>query len=233
MRPPRACVAGARDELRSRPLGCDLGCKLSATERNSAQLSPPQSAESQPYASGSLRLGAGRSQVQILSPRSEEIPANGHVLSLWDGIPTGNKRGTISSSFGVVQAHDLALGRGPKALTGGREAPTMRCARSETGWSHVEWLWVVVPAAGRGWRIADSEARAAPTAIVAATHDPPMMAPTSAPPSSRLDRRPTAARTRVGVRFAHGVASGDPLTDRVVLWTPCRPPTRSACRSAG
>ena len=45
------------------------------------------------------------------------------------------------------------------------------------------------------------------------------MASTSAPPSSRLYRRPTAARPHVGVRFGHGVASGDPLTDRVVLWT--------------
>src|SRR5215211_7364853 len=41
------CVAGARDELRSRPLGCNLGCKLSATERNSEQLKRLQSAESQ------------------------------------------------------------------------------------------------------------------------------------------------------------------------------------------
>jgi len=31
----------------------------------------------------------------------------------------------------------------------------------------------VVPSLGRGWRIADSKARAAPTAIIAAIHDPP------------------------------------------------------------
>jgi hypothetical protein len=35
------------DELRSRRRGCNLGCKLSATERNSEQLRPLESAESQ------------------------------------------------------------------------------------------------------------------------------------------------------------------------------------------
>jgi hypothetical protein len=34
-----------------------------------------------PGTSGSLRLGAGRSQVQILSPRSQEVPANWPVLA--------------------------------------------------------------------------------------------------------------------------------------------------------
>ena len=45
------------------------------------------------------------------------------------------------------------------------------------------------------------------------------MAPTSAPARSHLDLGPISARADVGIRFDHGVASGDPLTDRVVLWT--------------
>jgi alkaline phosphatase D len=65
----------------------------------------------------------------------------------------------------------------------------------------------------------DSEAGAAPRATTAAAHDPPGMARISAPPSFHLDRRPADLRAPVGIRFDHGVASGDPLTDRVMLWT--------------
>ena len=59
----------SQDEC-GRPVGCNPGCKLSATDRNSEQLRPPQSAESQRVRLDRSGLGAGRSQVQILSPRS-------------------------------------------------------------------------------------------------------------------------------------------------------------------
>jgi hypothetical protein len=54
------------------------------TEQNWAAPSSRKPNESGPLQRGdtpSLRLGAGRSQVQILSPRYEEWPANGQLLS--------------------------------------------------------------------------------------------------------------------------------------------------------
>ena len=74
VRPPRECVVGARDELRSRPLGCNLGCKLSATERNSEQLRRPQSAESQPMRLDCSGWGPGGRRFKSCLP-DHELPA--------------------------------------------------------------------------------------------------------------------------------------------------------------
>jgi hypothetical protein len=51
--------------------GCDPGCKLRATGSNSTHPRPPERQRIAAGTPGSLRLGAGRSQVQILSPRRE------------------------------------------------------------------------------------------------------------------------------------------------------------------
>jgi hypothetical protein len=55
--------------LKSQP-GCNPGCKLSATASNSGQLRRTTRSRNTLRSTGTLRLGAGRSQVQILSPRS-------------------------------------------------------------------------------------------------------------------------------------------------------------------
>ena len=114
-------------------------------ERNRAQLRATDRfrAPRRTDTPGSLRLGAGRSQVQILSPRSWKSPANGPVLSGRGDIRTGNKRGKSSTGFGVVEALSLALARGPKDPLPGRGAPAVRCARSGTGCSQVEGRRVV------------------------------------------------------------------------------------------
>jgi hypothetical protein len=56
---------------------------------------------------------------------------------------TGNKRGTTSTGFGVVEALSLALARGLRASTRGSGAQTVRRARSGTGRSQVDGsgLW--------------------------------------------------------------------------------------------
>src|SRR4051812_3450129 len=86
---------------------------------------------------GSLRLGAGRSQVQILSPRSRKSPANRPVSSGRGGTRTGDTRGTNSTGIGAVEAHSLALARGLQAPVRGGGAHTVRCTRSATGRSQV------------------------------------------------------------------------------------------------
>ena len=70
------CAAGAD---RSRPTGSNPGSKLSATEPNSDQLGPALDGCICSHTARTFRLGAGRSQVQILSPRSN-LPANYIVL---------------------------------------------------------------------------------------------------------------------------------------------------------
>ena len=66
---PRSSRTGTSDGGDSQP-GSIPGSKLSATEGNSAQLKAAQEREIELRSAGTLRLGAGRSQVQILSPRS-------------------------------------------------------------------------------------------------------------------------------------------------------------------
>src|SRR5215213_93013 len=53
------------------PTGSDPGSKLSATQPKSEQLKKARARCNAPGTPGSLRLGAGRSQVQILSLRVE------------------------------------------------------------------------------------------------------------------------------------------------------------------
>jgi hypothetical protein len=53
-----------------RPTGSNPGSKLSATEPNSEQLEPALDSRIRSGTARTFRLGAGRSQVQILSPRS-------------------------------------------------------------------------------------------------------------------------------------------------------------------
>src|SRR3954453_13451841 len=55
------------------PTGCNPGCKGSATAANSGQLKCALERRIPPGTPGSFRLGAGRSQVQILSPRSNSL----------------------------------------------------------------------------------------------------------------------------------------------------------------
>jgi hypothetical protein len=74
-------VRGSTQALRSGH-GAQSGEQI---ERNRDQLNTTQTAlrrGTRPHATGSLRLGAGRSQVQILSPRSQKSPANRRVMPL-------------------------------------------------------------------------------------------------------------------------------------------------------
>src|SRR5215208_1159918 len=146
VQPPWEWVAGAWDDLSWRRVGgVQSGVQ---SERNRAQLRATQTAlegRSAPGTPGSLRPGAGRSQVQILSPRSRKTPAKWQVLLRCDGSRTGSIRGRNSTGFDVVQTHHLGLARGREAPTPGRGAPSVRCTRPRTGWSQVEWLRVVVP----------------------------------------------------------------------------------------
>jgi hypothetical protein len=61
------------------PAGSNPGSKVSATEPDSGQLKAALARWIPRHATRSFRLGAGRSQVQILSPRLD-YPANGVVL---------------------------------------------------------------------------------------------------------------------------------------------------------
>jgi hypothetical protein len=56
--------------------GNETGNELSETESNREQETPCEYASGRLRTTRSLGLGAGRSQVQILSPRLKEIPAN-------------------------------------------------------------------------------------------------------------------------------------------------------------
>jgi len=69
-----------------------------------------------------LRRGAGRSQVQLLSPRSQKSPAKCRILPLGGNTGTETKRGPISMGLGVGQAQKLALARGPQDPTPGSAA---------------------------------------------------------------------------------------------------------------
>ena len=73
------CAGGCRS--RSCSDGVQSGCKVSAAGGNCDQLGAPLRCEIPPEATGSFRLGAGRSQVQILSPRSSESPGNPRLSS--------------------------------------------------------------------------------------------------------------------------------------------------------
>ena len=76
---PCGTAARAGADRAPGPTGCNPGCKVSATGGNCDQLEAALCREIPPAPTGSLRLGAGRSQVQILSPRFE-APANPIVL---------------------------------------------------------------------------------------------------------------------------------------------------------
>jgi hypothetical protein len=71
----RGTAAPAGADRAPAPTGCNPGCKVSATGGDCDQLDAALRREIPPEVTGSFRLGAGRSQVQILSPRLE-APAN-------------------------------------------------------------------------------------------------------------------------------------------------------------
>ena len=64
---------------------------MSATEANSGQLEAALRRRIQLHATGSFRLGAGRSQVQILSPRSHERPASAGLSVIREPAPRGSR----------------------------------------------------------------------------------------------------------------------------------------------
>src|SRR5689334_7901770 len=65
--------------------GSILGSKLSETHSTSENRASLYSAEREPNKPGMFRLGAGRSQVQILYPRLSESPGNPGLLSFVGG----------------------------------------------------------------------------------------------------------------------------------------------------
>ena len=65
------------------PTGCNPGCKVSATGGNCDQLAAALRSEIPPEATGSFRLGAGRSQVQILSPRLKLLQISLNFTSVY------------------------------------------------------------------------------------------------------------------------------------------------------
>jgi len=75
------------------PTGCNPGCKVSATGGNCDQLHGALRGEIPPEATRSFRPGAGRSQVQILSPRSCERPATARN-------PRGSRRAAAAATGG-------------------------------------------------------------------------------------------------------------------------------------
>jgi hypothetical protein len=89
----------------SRDLGADVsgsnpGSKLSASEPNSGQLEPARDSRNALGTARTFRLGAGRSQVQILSPRSNP-PAKTEAIdhgALGRGYITGSKCGSEPGS---------------------------------------------------------------------------------------------------------------------------------------
>ena len=89
--PERALDPRARDDQRrvgalSTRDGEQTGNKLSATQPNWGKVNPRQRATSGLRSTGSLRLGAGRSQVQILSPRLEGLQTASVVHpACWSG----------------------------------------------------------------------------------------------------------------------------------------------------
>ena len=79
------------------------GSKLSATEANRGQLKTAQRAEVGVTASGSLRLGAGRSQVQILSPRCEgPAKRDQHRSGAMDGVRFGVQIDATSRKWSIT-----------------------------------------------------------------------------------------------------------------------------------
>ena len=102
-------AVGRDDRARGVRRGVQSGVQI---ERNRAQLRATQTALERRGTLDTprtLRLGAGRSQVQILSPRSQKIPAKSHILPFGCGTGTGTKRGPISTGLHVAQAQNLAL----------------------------------------------------------------------------------------------------------------------------
>jgi hypothetical protein len=85
-------------------LVCSAGIKpwnkLSATKANSGQLEAALRHRIELHATASFRLGAGRLQVQILSPRSKSLQiAEGRSLVYRPGNSAGNKSGDRAGSW--------------------------------------------------------------------------------------------------------------------------------------
>ena len=86
--------------------GINPGNKLSATEANSEQLEPALDSRIRSGTTRSLRLGAGRSQVQILSPRYHERPANAGLFGFlqWARVVATGTTGKSCAGWGEFSA---------------------------------------------------------------------------------------------------------------------------------
>jgi hypothetical protein len=92
--PPQSCPFQTSATLRSRiATGCNPGCKLSATESNSGQLKRATQSRTALRCTGTLRLGAGRSQVQILSPRCSRKARKTRAFRLSDAVSASARWG--------------------------------------------------------------------------------------------------------------------------------------------
>jgi hypothetical protein len=121
--------------------GSNPGSKVSATTLNSARREPAPDHRIGSDPSGSLRLGAGRSQVQILSPRLE-APANRIVLV--SGVMASRGPVWIAGSKFFNRAgsgvwrHDVACGR---LFAPGPESHRFDHVRTSSGQKrHPRWL---------------------------------------------------------------------------------------------
>ena len=78
---------------------------MSATGGNCDQLEAAVRPQIPPQATRTFRLGAGRSQVQILSPRSSESPGNPGLLPVLATIISGHR-----VQYGVLFLHVTPIG---------------------------------------------------------------------------------------------------------------------------
>jgi hypothetical protein len=105
----RADTAGSSRSCRT---GNNPGNKLSATEANSGQLEAALRRRKELHATRSFRLGAGRSQVQILSPRLE-APAKYIILvssvMAFNGVQIGTRGPSSSIERGPVYRATTSL----------------------------------------------------------------------------------------------------------------------------
>ncbi len=104
------CVASARDELRSRSTGCNLGCKLSATERNSEQLRSLGSAEEHWIRLDRSGWGPGGRRFKSCLPDSNFLQSSLNCLEVYRagcvaGCEIGERCESGRSRGGAVSAN--------------------------------------------------------------------------------------------------------------------------------
>jgi hypothetical protein len=186
--------------LESQP-GSDPGSKLSATESNSGHLGRTEQRQDALRSTGTFRLGAGRSQVQILSPRSRSscrshstpnrcIGRVRHGSKVGDTV--GSRKSRSQSRFRRTCDHPVSWTPG---LVGPRASPSASddCAGGRSDARGVSGQPLCRPLCGRG-RSSSRAGRLAPF-------------PGQAEAALRLAARKGSARTSPAAPGEHGTCS--------------------------